>query len=569
MDIDLRRVPFSRNGSFLAFSLLQEVDNLPEGLYLRSVHGGAANVQANGRLAFVEVIENGRPVPYQIKFFPSQLDLHTENSLVSLCIAEPFVLRIRGEGAGLRLTFDPLIGAFASPGTDRRCRVNCPAYGTQFMFSPLEGRCLLDAPWTGVSSRRVAVELQPNDPGGVCEAAIEEYESVWRPRAYDEPFLECITVAEADFDLWLDQTPELPEKYEPQRELAAFITWSCMVEPLGMMLRPAMLMSKNGKNRLMNWGACFNALALAYHKPMVGWDQLMSLFDQQDEHGGLPDDVDDRGTSWSFTKPPLQGWTLDWMMRHSSFFRLDQMRQIYGPMCRSTEWWLRYRDDDRDGLPQYQHGFDSGWDNATPFEAGLPLESPDLCTFLIIQMETLARLAMLLNQEEEAESWLRRSKDLLQKMLAHFWQGDHFVALRSGDHLVSDHESLLMFVPLMLGERLPAAVRHDLLEQLVRPGRFLTPHGFATESPLSLAYQPDGFYRGPIWAHTTLFIVEGLEACGEHELAVETARRFCDLVVKSGFCEQYNALTGRGLNDPAYSWTASIFLVLAHEYLLD
>ena len=35
--------------------------------------------------------------------------------------------------------------------------------------------------------------------------------------------------------------------------------------------------------------------------------------------------------------------------------------------------------------------------------------------------------------------------------------------------------------------------------------------------------------------------------------------------MKSGFAENFDAKTGNGLRDPEYTWTASAFLVLAHE----
>ena len=42
------------------------------------------------------------------------------------------------------------------------------------------------------------------------------------------------------------------------------------------------------------------------------------------------------------------------------------------------------------------------------------------------------------------------------------------------------------------------------------------------------------------------------------------AERFCDLCVKEpGFWENYDALTGKGLRCPGYTWTASVFLLMA------
>ncbi|RPJ51135.1 MAG: hypothetical protein EHM21_03425, partial [Chloroflexi bacterium] len=496
MDIDLRGVPFSRNGAYLAFSFLPQAGDSPEGLYLRSVHGGAQAVRPGGRLALVEPVLDGRPVPYQALATPGRLELLTVRGSLAFCFSEPWVIRVRGEGVGLRLTFAEQMGAYAIPGEAGQCRVNYPAFLLQFMLTPLAGCWSIDAPWQGVGAARMVAELLPNDREEVCEAAVEEYAGVWRQRGYDGTFEDCVTVVDTDFKQWLESTPALPAEYSDARRLAAYVNWSSVVEPYGHFLRPAMYMSKNWMTNVWSWDHCFNAMALTYQKPVAAWDQLMTLFDQQDEYGGLPDCVNDRGMIWNFCKPPIHGWTLHWMMQHTSSIRLDQVRQIYGPLCRWTEWWFRFRDDDRDGLPQYHHGNDSGWDNATPFQVGVPLESPDLCAFLVLQMETLARLAAQIGSTEESESWQRRSEELMQKMLAHFWQGDHFVALRSGDHLVADTESLFLYLPLILGRRLPPAVRRDLVDGLTRPGRFLTPYGLATESPASPAYEPDGYWRG-------------------------------------------------------------------------
>lgn len=567
MDIDLLGVPFSRNGSYMAFSYLDESGGWPAGLYLRCVHGGAQSARQGGRVALVQVVADGGVAPFQALATPSVLELHSARGSVSICIAEPFLLRIRGEGLGLRLTFDSSQGDYAVPCADMRWQVNCPAFLLQYMATPLAGRWQATAPWNGTGASQVVLELQPHSGGGVCEGALEEICAAWRMRAYDEPFEECRTLVENDFQDWLEKTPLLPEEYTEARWLAAYINWSSVVEPVGHYIRQSMLMSKNWMTNVWSWDHCFNAMALIQTRPAMAWDQFMTIFDQQDELGGLPDYYNDRGLLWNFVKPPIHGWTLAWMMQRSQFIRGDQVRQIYGPLARWSEWWFSYRDDDQDGVPQYHHGNDSGWDNATPFLAGVPLESPDLCAYLAMQMETLAMLALLLNSHEEAESWQRRSEEMVQKMLAHFWQGDHFVAMRSGDHLVGDTESLFLFLPLILGKRLPASVRRDLVAGLTRPGRFITPYGLATESPSSPYYQADGYWRGPIWAPSTMILVDGLRACGEKDLARDLARKFCDLCAANGFAENFDALSGAALRDRAYTWTASVFLTLGSGYI--
>ncbi len=569
MQIDLERVPFSRRGAYLSFSFLPEAGDLPAGLYLRSVHGGAQDARPGGRVARVEVLAGGRPVPFEARATPAALDLVAGQGTLSICIAEPSVVRVRGEGVGLRLTFAGGGGDYAIPAAEGRWRINSPAHLLQFMLTPLAGEWQVNAPWDGLGAEVAAADLVAGAGQALCEGALEEFLSSWRPRGYEQAFADCRAAVEADFERWLAQTPDLPEAYAEARRLAAYINWSSLVDPAGLIARPTMYMSKNWMTNVWSWDHCFNAMALAYHDPALAWDQFMTLFDRQDETGALPDFYNDRSELWNFCKPPIHGWALDWMMRRAPFIGDEQVRQVYGPLARWTEWWFAYRDDDRDGLPQYHHGNDSGWDNATPFLVGVPLEAPDLSAYLVLQMETLARLAARLGDPGAAESWRRRSAELVEKTLAHFWRGDHFTAARSGDHQAGDYESLFLYLPLILGKRLPEGARAALIAGLTRHGRFLTAHGLATESPASPYYDADGYWRGPIWGPSTMVMVEALAACGELALARDLARKYCDLCAASGFAENFDALSGAGLRDRAYTWTASVFLVLGHEYLLE
>ena len=44
------------------------------------------------------------------------------------------------------------------------------------------------------------------------------------------------------------------------------------------------------------------------------------------------------------------------------------------------------------------------------------------------------------------------------------------------------------------------------------------------------------------------------------------SRRFRKLCEKSGFAENFDAATGEGLRDRAYTWTASAYLLLAADF---
>jgi putative isomerase len=124
--------------------------------------------------------------------------------------------------------------------------------------------------------------------------------------------------------------------------------------------------------------------------------------------------------------------------------------------------------------------------------------------------------------------------------------------------------SLINYIPIILGKRLPKNICKAIIKDLQPGGPFLTEYGLATEPPSSIKYMSDGYWRGPIWAASTYLIFRGLLDCGEDALAKLIAERFCDLCQQEpGFWENYDALTGKGLRCPGYSWTASIFLLLA------
>lgn len=567
MSFDLRRVPFSRYGSYMAFSHLAAEPGVEEGLYLRTVHGGVAH-----RVLFrVDVIDGSNPIPFTEEASPALLRLISSKGTVEICIAEPKVVRVRGEGVGLRLTRQPMptregwVYDTITRAGAHRWSANIRGAFRQYMLTPLQGELALDAPWDDLFNRYVQIDFSPAHQG-TFECAIEEYRSSWEPRVYAEPFDACVQAIEHEYARWESDQVRVPDELAEARRNAAYVNWSCVVAPEGQLQRPTMYMSKNWMDNVWSWDHCFNALALVNQNPGLAWDQFMVMFDAQDEFGALPDYINDVESVWNFVKPPIHGWTLQRLLQRSEAITTDHLAEAYDPLCHWTDWWLHYRDTNGDGLPEYNHGNDSGWDNATVFAHGVPVESPDLAAFLVYQMDVLADVAPELGREGERDQWRQRADDLLAKLLAVFWREDHFIARHAHSHEVIDSASLLPFLPILLGRRLPDDVIRHLVDGLKKEDR-LTAHGLATEATNSPNYLPDGYWRGPIWAPSTMLIVDGLNAVGEREFARELSRRFCGMVARSGMAENFDALTGEGLRDRAYSWTSSIFLILAHEFL--
>jgi putative isomerase len=563
-------VPFSRYGSYIAFSHLPGSEARPEGLYMRSLHGHAPSPQPHGELFRVQLVREGQPVPFKEAATPAVLRLEAEGGHVEICIPEPRQVRVRAAGVGVRLTSDTAMFDNAIPRPGDRWQVTSHALQVNTMLTPIRGRLAVDAPWRAVKSDTIVVDLLPDPDTGIGECAVEEFGPTWQERDDSEgavAFDDCLGAVAEEYRAFVEGMPTVPAAYAEARELAAYVNWSSVVAPEGYLSRPAMLMSKNWMTSVWSWDNCFNAMALVYGHPQLAWDQFMIPIDSQDASGVFPDSINDRLVHWSFRKPPIQGWALRWMMERTDFITKDRLEEVYEPLCRWTQWWFDHRDDDRDAISQYNHGNDSGWDNSTVFAIRPPIESPDLPAYLATQMDVLAEVARILGETRQAGVWESRSNILVDLLRSHSWRGDRFVALRSGDHEVSESDSLLLFMPIILGKRLRERVRSSLVAGLKEEGRFLTEHGLASESLRSPLYESDGYWRGPIWAPSTLIAVEGLAAAGETQFARELARRFCDMAAHSGMAENYDAVTGAGLRDRAYTWTASVFLILAHEYL--
>lgn len=565
MNFDIRSVPFSRYGSPLAFSRLDlfhhsALDETHKSLvWLRDVVAGQA-------IFSLEMLIDGASVPYEVTAFPAMLELRHASQIVRLCIAEDRLVRVMGEGAGLRLSMQTSDYACAVRGPGSTWLLNSFAAGVFFAVTPLEGVLKMDAPWVEARCERVVADLLPDARSNRMEGALEEFEGSWNPRAYTGAFEEHARRAGADFVRFAAAYAEVPPAYTQAATLAAYINWSCVLSPAGFLARPGMLMSKNWMCNVWSWDHCFNAMALAGGNPELAWDQLLVMFDQQLENGQLPDFINPRHMITNFVKPPVHGWALQQMVAaNPTWFDRTRLAEFYRPLARWTEWWFNYRNVRGDGLPEYYHGNDSGWDNGTVFDPGFPVKGSDLSAFLVVQMDTLAWMAQQLSRAGDAEDWRRRADALLARMLARLWDGQRFVSLCGPDQVVSPQsDSVFNCLPILLGKRLPSEVRQKVAAEI---RRFVTPYGPATEHPESPLYQPDGYWRGPIWAPSTLILVDGLKRAGETELSAEIARRFCDMANDQGFAENYNALTGEGLRDRAYTWTSSVFLILASQYL--
>lgn len=567
MDINLAAIPFSRYGSYLAFSLLPGDASQAAGLYLRSLRGPATGGRPMQEVLQVELVEDNQPLDFTPQATFTRLSLASGSRTASLCLPTAHTVRIHLQGAGLRFSmpagyYDNLI-----PGRPQQWQLTVnTVVETKLQFTALKGRIEVDAPWQAEHSEHIALTLYP-DLSGVGEFAIDESTVNWPTLDHSQSFEACQQQVNAELEAFTARLPEVPPAYAASRQLAGYVLWSNVVAPEGHLTRPSIFASKNGMLGIWSWDHCFHSLSLAGGHPELAWSQIMAIFDHQDASGALPDLVNDRLVSWSFCKPPVHGWILSRLLHSTNLLTEERLREIYPRLGKWTNWWFDQRDSNSDGIPQCNHGNDGGWDNSTAFAVRPPVDTPDISAYLALQMDFLAEAAARLGKPAESAAWSERSDRLIDRLLAYFWRTDHFVAVQANEQADVESQSLLLYLPLLLGRRLPLEVREALVARLKTPGQFLTSFGLATENLNSPFYRSKGYWRGPIWPAPMIILLDALAACGELEFAADLRRRFCDLVNTSGMAENFDALTGQGYHDFHFSWTAGIFLTLAHELM--
>lgn len=558
----ITEVPFSYHGSWMSISIPRDENDL----FLRNHYVGGGNMFP------LRMLIDGETVKPDISEEPWVLTMSYGDARIEVCFATTKTIRMRGRGCGLQMgkrdfiySCGPSLFAFNKPFTRR--------YQVEILKGDFELHQLV--PTQPVFPK--TAEIRP-DTDGTWEIAVDEFTSTWLPRERAD-FDACVAATKEVFNDFLSAMPPVRDQDREPHRLATYVDWATTVEPCYLVKRPSILMSKNWMDNVWSWDHAFNAMALAAGHPGLALDQMLCMVDHQDEFGCFPDSFKDLDITYNFSKPPVHGWAFSELLK-----RLpeppdhDMMETMYASLSAQANWWMQQRVlgaydsssatpdspglDDCRRMPYYLHGNDSGWDNSTMFRQGVPLVAPDLSALLIVQMDVLTDLARSLEKPDEAEAWHRRADNLYELLMQVLWSGDHFVARLGNTGAAVESKSLIPWLPVILGTRLPLDVRNCLKKGIAA---HLTEWGLATERVDSEHYREDGYWRGPIWAPSTYIAVSGLERCGFTDLANDIAKKFCRMCARSGFPENFNAVTGDALRCPSYTWTSSVFILLAER----
>lgn len=573
--LNLDKMAFCTHGSCMTITRKQNAHmafdmgaTVPDGYYFHPLYDAEMFYGLLFRMSF----EGIPSIDMHYEFDPEALRLFYDRNSLRVCFANRSTLRFSGnsERAFVLEYAVPRRKDVAFAIDSAQAELNI--YTKKAMLYMRKGTLTLDAPWNWEKERceRIVIRLLP-DENGELDFSMEEFGRSWQGARDNERFEHYVAERRDSFLAFRKgclntNDPAYMEAFEG----CAYMAWSSVIHNNGYIGdREVIVLSKNWMAMTASWDNAFNLLPFCVSDQRLAMDQIFFIFDHQEPTGALPDWITTHRFNHSFLKPPVVGAVMRILMDDGVVFEEKYLRRLCEQLEKLVEFWLTCRDYDRDGIPEYGHGNDSGNDNATVFDVAPNVEAPDLTAYIIADYDFMARCERIFGNEMRALMWEQKADALFTRLIEHSWSAEkgQFVSPISGSHKVADGDALINYMPILLAYRMEHDMKQKLIKGLRERERFYTRWGFASESVKSPKYSRDSYWRGPIWAPQMFFAVEGLREAGATDLATEAAKRYVDLCMHSGcFAENYDALNGVGLRDTSYSWASNVFQYFVEKY---
>ncbi len=506
--------------------------------------------------------EQGDPLDFEVLTYPHIIHLHTRLGDFGLVFQDRRTISFGlpfGVSAGLRFQASPQHITTTPTGGSLKAVRNL-SYGSgaeviRNQITPNEGGYQVEFIVRAGSDSAITIKIHPED----------------------DPLVDILPFSESSakaHQRWLDWFSRIPEVAEPYRSTYAYAWWimaNNLISPQGKVLYESMAPSKISYVGLWLWDSALHSLAYRHVDPDLARNQIRVMLAHQLPNGMVPDAVYDEGVVSSLehpivgevTKPPILAWAA--LKLHEIDPCPEFLQEIYVPLVRLNSWWFAMNDDDGDGLAQYNHPYSSGLDDSPLWDYGMPVESPDLNTYLCIEMGSLAMISEILGMHHEPGMWRRRAASIVQRMIHDFWddQAGLFWALH--DEQPVKVVTPFNLYPLWTGQ-LPDTIRERLIAHLTDPNEFWDDYVIPTVARNDPHYDPQRMWRGPVWANINYFFIEALRQIGKNDLADSIRDKTLSMIMAhKNIYEYYDAETGKAPATAAdiFGWTAAIFIDLA------
>ncbi|KXI28797.1 MGH1-like glycoside hydrolase domain-containing protein [Paraglaciecola hydrolytica] len=321
--------------------------------------------------------------------------------------------------------------------------------------------------------------------------------------------------------------------------------------------------------------------------------------------------------STSISQPPVLASAIKIMVEQCQDKDLlkQNLAQFLPKLIEYHLWWYRERDPENTGLVVSYHPWESGMDNSPAWDdalaavpavtweyqrrdlnhidssqrpkkkeydrylylveffknnqfdsekiyANCPYKVNDIGIISILHKATkdLLSVCASVNLQDDALDILEQKVKLTESAINQLWcENDQFfynrdVITKQLCRVKTNGSLLTLFAEL--ADQKQAIALKDLSTS------WLSASAYAVSSthPDSELYEPQRYWRGPVWLHINWMIALGLEAYNYPQLSEKIKNSSLALINKSGYFEYFNADTGEGCGGGDFSWTAAIAL---------
>ena len=416
-----------------------------------------------------------------------------------------------------------------------------------------------------------------------------------------------LTSAIAETESAYQRLPQLPEGFAGHQDLAIKAVGTLRTlryRDYDQNHRPCMTIhvGKTGCAATYFWDSAttFPALALISEREVAN-GALRLPIDGIKEDGTQPLTYEHQKYVYDYQMPILA-----WSAGHYLATLPDAtlLAEIYGPLCRYVRNWLanfrtaeglvvhppgptclddtlRWHEGSplapRPGQPWHEHR----WGNMAPET----FACPDVSTFLVLEMRTLAEMADALGKPDEAANWRLQAMELADAI--NRWLIEPTTRTYQDRQVKTGEFNGMIqfgsFLPLYDGIAPPEIAEVMCRDYLLSPAHFLTPLPFPVVDRAHPTFRSGGFlhtlpeypgsliqqayWRGRTWPHVNNWYLGALWKSGFEREADRAADQILTAMSRSeGINECYDSLTGFGNGHTEFMWSSAAVLLIANQF---
>lgn len=336
------------------------------------------------------------------------------------------------------------------------------------------------------------------------------------------------------------------------------------------------------------------------------------FYNKDEQRGG-------EGGNWNErnSKPPLAAWAVWNVYKETN--DIEFLKEMYPKLVDYHNWWYTNRDHDKNGIAEYggmvhpannsedeiilAAAWESGMDNATRFDKegfgsddvgvhvfenkdnngntvgySINQESVDLNSYLYAEKGFLKSMADILGKTEDSQKYEVEAKNVGEYIRNNMFDKEtgFFYDLQINEDgsekklLVNRGKGTEGWMPLWA--KIATQDEAELVkENMMDPNKFNTYMPLPTASKDNPKFNPNKYWRGPVWMDQALYGIESLQNYGFKDEAETLTKKLFDnaegLIGDGPIRENYNPETGQGLHTKNFSWSASAYYLLYKNVL--